>query len=171
MTDKNLYIYNKESKELIKKSIKKEFIKNNKVFDLNNLSGKLNEIFKRLKINTKLFKTKITILLSRKLTPAEIFCYKSTFNEVQNIQYQIVYEEDILIDKKEVIIWDNILNVQEELINVNDTEKLITSLKNKKIILVGVSDKLEEIKEKLLKVPVNSLLEYENSEAILFIRA
>lgn len=173
LTDFNIYIYNKKTKEFIKEKISNNIIKNNKIYNTEKAIKELNKIFSKYKINTNLFKTKIIFLISKALNPAELFCFKYVFNEITNINYKIVYEEECIKEKNEIIIWGNLISLpfNQKTLEITDNKDLKKYLKNKKCLLIGNSDNLEEVKEKIFEITSHSILEYENSDTIIFERA
>jgi len=167
MTDRHVYLYNHQTKELSKEPIPSKTIKNLKIYNV----PKAIKILAKLtdKIGYSLFKTKINILVSNKLTPAEYFLYDYVARHVPNIKYRFIKEESLLENKKEIIIWDEYLTINGVLTNVKQTSNYNKRL-SKECILIGISDKYNEIQEKLSKPFKTTFLEYETGEVTLFER-
>ena len=170
LTDKIIYIFHIKKKQLTEIEIKKNIIKENKVYDPKKLINLLNKILKENLINNKLFKTKIYLLLNKNLNPSENFCFKYVFNNILNINYKIIYEENLLKEKNELILWEDYLYFKSKLININDKNAIKKDLENKNYILIGNSSNWEKYKQSLEDNLKNEILEYENSHTILFER-
>lgn len=130
----------------------------------------MNKIFKELIINNKLFKTKITFLLSKTLSPAELFCFEYVFNSVLNIKYQIKTDEELLKEENEIILWEDMLYLKSDVFFINNIETLKLNLLEEKYILIGNSSNWLGYKEKLEKELNPKIYTYENSHTILFER-
>lgn len=134
------------------------------------MENSLNKILKENLINNKLFKTKIYLLLSKRTSPAELFCFEFVFNNLLNINYKIIYEETLLKEKNEIIMWEDYLYTDSKSYSINDKDLIKKNLTSKNYILIGNSSNWDEYKTNLENNLGGKLLEYENSKTILFER-
>ena len=134
------------------------------------MENSLNKILKENLINNKLFKTKIYLLLSKMTIPAELFCLEFVFNNLLNINYKIIYEETLLKEKNEIIMWEDYLYTDSKSYSINDKDLIKKNLTSKNYILIGNSSNWDEYKTNLENNLGGKLLEYENSKTILFER-
>ncbi len=158
LTDENIYVYNKKTKKLYTKEIKKNIIKENKIYDISKIIKQLRIIFFKTK---GLLKPKVKVLISKHLSPAEKYLFKKTFSEIPNINYKLVTENKLLESKKEIIIWGDIIYLKKP---IKITEEILKTLNRN--IAIGISNTFDSIKNNF-----DYIYEYENSDKILFIRA
>ncbi|MDD2504773.1 MAG: hypothetical protein PHF21_00700 [Bacilli bacterium] len=169
MTDKKIYIYNKKTKDLqIKKNIEK-LIKDNCIYDVKKTIKYLNNVVNREVINNKLFKIRIYFMISKNISPSELYCFKEVFKNVVNIKYEILFEEDFLNNSEEIIIWNEIIYLKYESFSVF-SKKIKKTLCDKKYILIGDSDNFAKFKKRLENITNTKIMEYENRKTILFER-
>lgn len=150
---------------MIKENLNSNIIKNNKIYNVKKAIKEINYFFRKNKINVGLFNTKVKFLISNKNTPAEIFCFKTVFNEIININYKIIFEETLIKNKKEIILWENLLNIP----NINNSLEIKENiLEDNQYIIMGCSDYWVE---NINILNNENILQYENSKTILFDRA
>lgn len=168
MTDDNIYFYQAKEQSLVKEPIMANIIHELKIYNVKKAIKLLETFFNKHKVNEGLLKTKIYIIVSKTFSPAELFLFEHIFKALMNIKAVIIFEEDLIKDKKEVIIWDNYLNLikQKRIINLAE----INELEIKDIILIGISEHYQKYKDDLTKKMKINILEYENSDTILFER-
>ena len=148
----------------------KDIIKENKIYSINKAISALNDIFKMLKINNKMTKVKIIFLISKSLTPSEIFCFESVQKELLNTNSQNIFEEELIREPEEILIIEKSVYVKNLLI---DIDKIDSNTKNKfqsSKILVGISNDWNTSKKNLENKIKKKLMEYENFQTILFER-
>ena len=121
-------------------------------------------------MNNSLIKKTQTFLIDSSFTPVEIFALEHCLKETEGIKFKLLKEEE-LADKKSLILWGDNLNIvqNKEVINIKDINKI--KLKQSGYIIYGISDSIEEYKKMLSDTFKIEILEYENSETILFERA
>ena len=124
-------------------------------------------------MNEGLLKNNISILISKTFSPAEIFLFEYALKEIINIKYKLVFEEDLIKEKPALIIWDNYLNIVDKgvVIHSDNLSQFKNTLLNQEYYLFGLGEHYENIKLLITKVSKAKVLEYENSDMILFERA
>lgn len=163
-TDEKITLFNKKRKKIIEEEIPNNLIVKNKIYDFVKLEDTIYKIINKNNIIKNFFKTEIKILVYEKITPAEEYLYKKLFDSISNVNVKLVFVNNLLdgdnhifVCGKEIYYQQNIL---KELVN-----------RDNEYILVGNSDKLELIKDKLIKRFKINILLYENSNTILFEKA
>ena len=159
-TDNYIKIYNPKNKKLIKEPIEQGVIKNNKIYDYLKLVSILNKVLYKHRLVNSLFRVKVKILIYEKMSPSEIYLFKNLFRFTSNVITEIV-NVNRYFKGNYLLVSDNI---------VYENNKVLKKLKDNDYILVGNSDNFEEIKlfiEKKYKV---NILEYENSDTIIYER-
>lgn len=159
LTDNYILIYNKKKKILKIENIPANIIKDNKIYDFQKLLIIMNKIFVKNKLNDSFFKTKIYVLIYEKLSPSEIFLIKSLFKNM-NISYIKIVHASSILQNNIIFISGNNLYYKDQ--------KLIFLKPKDNYILVGYNNNLNKIKEELIKKYKINILEYENSNTILF---
>lgn len=159
LTDKYILIYNKKNKCLNKEIMPDNIIKNNKIYDYQKLLIIINKICLKYKINESFFKTKIYVLIFEKLSPSEIFLIKSLFKNINNSNIKIVHATSL--------ISDNVIFNSGEYLYYKDQK--LNKINNKDTyILAGYCINIDKVKKSLIKKYKINILEYENSNTILF---
>ena len=122
-------------------------------------------------MNEGIFKLNLNILINNNFTPTDIFVLEYILTKLANVKYKIIKEESLLKDKNTIIIWNDYLNFveKEQFTNIKEMKNINIILK-KNNILVGISPNLEKNKKILEEYFKINILEYENSETILFER-
>ena len=157
-TDKEIKIYNQKKKCLIKEPIPERVIVNNKIYDYLKLVGVLNKIVNKYKVINTLFRIRVKLLLFEKMTPSELYLCKSAFKSVSNIAVDIInvyryFDSNYLFVSGNIIYFEN---------------KPLKLLKKGEYVLVGNADNYKEIRTKLIKKYKVNILEYENSDMIIY---
>ena len=158
LTDDYINIYNKKTKELISVSINSNIIVKNRIYDYLKLVHILNDIVNKYKVINSIFKTKIAILNFEDSSPSENYLRKNLFKKIINVNAKIINTFEIL-DDNHIFISGN-YSYYKGKINYN--------LNKKKYIVVGNSPIKDNIKNDLKKNNKIKLLEYENSNTILY---
>ena len=151
LTDDYINIHNKKTKELISVSINSNIIVKNRIYDYLKLVHILNDIVNKYKVINSIFKTKIVILNFEDSSPSENYLRI-------NVNAKIINTFEIL-DDNHIFISGN-YSYYKGKINYN--------LNKKKYIVVGNSPIKDNIKNDLKKNNKIKLLEYENSNTILY---
>lgn len=157
-TDKEIKIYNQKKKILIKEMIPEKIIVDNKIYDYLKLVNILNKTLNKYKIINTLFRVHVKLLLFEKMTPSEIYLCKSAFKNISNIAVDVVnvyryFDNNYLFVSGDIIYFEN---------------KPLKTLKKREYVLVGNSNDYDDIREKLIKKYKINLLEYENSDMIIY---
>lgn len=157
-TDKEIKIYNQKKKVLIKEMIPEKIIVDNKIYDYLKLVQVLNKIVSKYKIINTLFRINVKLLLFERMTPSEIYLYKSAFKSVSNIVVEVInvyryFDSNYLFISGNIIYYDN---------------KPLKYLKKGEYVLVGNSNDYDSIRLKLVKRFKINILEYENSDTIIY---
>ena len=157
---------------MIAHDITSNIIKDNKVYHVKKTIKMLESIIKKYRINNSIFRKKHIFLIDNSYTPVERFALEYCLKNLESIKYELVKEEDLLNEKNALVIWDEQINIVEKskVINIKTISSLKKDLKNKNYILIGCSDRFEEHKNKLSQLLEIEILEYENSDTILFDR-
>jgi len=157
-TDASIKIYNSKSKKLIKEDIPLGVIKDNKIYDYLKLLSILNKIVNKHKLINSLFRVKVKILIFEKMSPSEIYLFKYSFKFTSNVVTEIVNVSKLF--------KGNYLLVSGNIVYMNN--KVLKKLKKCDYILIGNSDSFEDIKNSLEKKYQVRILEYENSDTIIY---
>lgn len=157
-TDNYINIYNKKTGELLNVAINSNIIVDNKIYDYLKLVNLLNEIVNKYKIINSIFKTKIIILNFEEVFPSEMFLRKNLFKKIINVNAKIINAYEIL-DDRHIFISGNVSYYKG---------KVVDKLNKKCYIVVGDSSTKDKIKNSLIKKYKIKLLEYENSNTILY---
>ncbi len=157
-TDKEIKLYNQKKNILIKEIIPEKVILNNKIYDYLKLVNILGKIVNKYKIINTLFKVNVKVLLFEKVSPSEIYLYKNAFKSISNIGVEIInvyryFDINYLFISGNIIYYDN---------------KPLKNLKKGEYVLVGNSNDYDEIRNYLVKKYKINLLEYENSDTIIY---
>ena len=173
LTDTVIYLYHQKNKCLITEDIPPNIIKNNRIYHVKKTIQTLEKIIKKNKMNNHLIRKNHIFLIDKSFSPVEIFALEYCLKALESIKYTLIKEETLIEERNALIIWQDLINIMEKakLINIKDISKEEGKLKGKNYILYGISDKFEEHKDYLSKVLEINLLEYENSDTILFERA
>ena len=99
-----------------------------------------------------------------------MFSFEFVFKNILNINYVIKYEEDLLKEKNEIILWEEQLYLKSKTFSINCKEEIITNLQNNNFILIGSSSNWANYKNDIEDIIDNKIYEYENSQTILFER-
>lgn len=158
-TDKSIKIFNKKNNMLIIEPIPPNIIINNLVYDYVKLNSLLSRIFYKYKLISSFFKIKIKVIIFEMMSPSNIFLFKNAFNNITNLNVEIVnitrYFED------------NTIFISGNKFYYN--EKPLKKLENKQeYYLVGNSNQINEIKQKLEKNYKINILIYENNNTIIY---
>ena len=157
-TDEYIKLYNKKNNLLIKEPIPLNIIVNNKIYDYLKLINILNKIVNKYKVINSLFRIKIKILIFEKLTPSEYYLFKNTFKFTTNIIVELIN-----VNK---YFKNNYLIISGNLVYSNN--KVLKKLYSKEYILIGNSDNFDLIKKNIENKYKVNLLEYENSDTIIY---
>ncbi len=157
-TDKEIIIYNKKKKSLIKELIPENIIVNNRVYDYLKLVNIINKIVNKYKVNNTLFRVNINILVFERLSPSNIYLLKNAFKSISNFKVEIInvsryFDNNYIFISGDIIYYDN---------------KVLKNIKNGSYILIGNSDHFQEYKKSLEKRYKIDILEYENSNTIIY---
>lgn len=157
-TDNYINIYNKNKMILNTIPIKSNIIVDNKIYDYLKLINIIKDIVNKYKVINNIFKTKIIILNFEEYSPSENYLRRKLFKSIMNVDAKIVniYE---LFDDKHIFISGNIIYYKG---------KSKITLKKDNYIIVGNSINYNLIKEEIIKKYKINLLEYENSNTILY---
>jgi len=168
LTDDKIYLYHQKTKNLVTENITKNIIKNNKVYHVKKTIKTLRAIIRKHKINNHILRKNHIFLIDKSFSPVEIFALEYCLKSLESIKYTLIKEETLVNDKNALIIWQNTLNVVEKgiIININKVHNI--NLKANSYVLYGISEKLEDHKKRLSETLKINILEYENSETILF---
>ena len=158
-TDNYIKIYNPKKKILIKEILPCNIIENNKVYDYLKLVVILNKIVNKYKLMNRLLRVKIKILVFEKLSPSEMYLLRNLFRFTSNVITEIV--------SVNMLFKGNYLFVSGNIVYVNN-EPIKGIKKNDSYILIGNSENFELIKNELEKKYKVSILEYENSDKIIY---
>ena len=157
-TDKEIKIYNQKKKTLIKEMIPEKIIVQNKIYDYLKLISVLSKIVNKHKIINTLFRVHVKLLLFEKMSPSEVYLCKSAFKSISNIAVDVVnvyryFDNNYLFVSGDVIYFEN---------------KPLEKLKKGEYILVGNGNNYDELRQRLIKKYKISILEYENSDTIIY---
>ena len=146
-------------------------VKDNKVYDVKKLIRALELACQNKKVNARLLKSKVKVLVSGALSPAERFLFEYVFSALPNIKYELIKEESLLTEKSVVLMWDDYLNIVNKnfVFNIRDLDNIKIG-KTKEFILMGVSASYAENKALIINKFKVRILEYENHETVLFER-
>ncbi len=158
LTDKEIKIYNQKKKILIKEIIPERIIVDNKIYDYLKFVNVLNKILNKYNIINTLFKVNVKLLLFEKLTPSEVYLCKSAFKSISNVSVDVIniyryFDDNYLFISGNILYFEN---------------KPLKVLKKGEYILVGNSSDYNEIREQLINKYKIKLLEYENSDMIIY---
>lgn len=158
-TDKSIKIFNKKNNMLIIEPIPPNIIINNLVYDYVKLNSLLSRIFYKYKLISSFFKIKIKVIIFEMMSPSNIFLFKNAFNNITNLNVEIV---NITRYFK-----DNTIFISGNKFYYN--EKPLKKLENKQeYYLVGNSNQINEIKQKLENNYKINILIYENNNTIIY---
>lgn len=158
LTDKEIKIYNQKKKILIKEIIPERIIVDNKIYDYLKFVNVLNKILNKYNIINTLFKVHVKLLLFEKLTPSEVYLCKNAFKSISNVSVDVIniyryFDDNYLFVSGNILYFEN---------------KPLKVLKKGEYILVGNSSDYNEIREQLINKYKIKLLEYENSDMIIY---
>ena len=171
LTDHYIYLYHHKQQEIIKKPIARNIINGLKIYHVKKTIKVLEQLLNNLKPKT-LLRLKINFLISKNWSPAEVFLIDYVAKSLNNVKHCLLFEEDLINDKKAIIIWDDYLNIisKKMVVNLQELLKNKENIFNDQHILIGLSDKFDYYQEELNKAFKIPVLTYENSDRILFER-
>ncbi len=157
-TDKEIKIYKTKKKILIKEMIPEKIIVNNKIYDYLKLVSILNKILVKYKIVNTLFRIHVKVLVFEKMSPSEIYLFKNAFKSITNAVVEIInvyryFDSNYIFISGETLYYGN---------------KKLDNLKKGEYVLVGNSDNYENVRDYLIKKYKVKILEYENSNTIIY---
>ncbi len=157
-TDKEIKIYKTKKKILIKEMIPEKIIVNNKIYDYLKLVSILNKILVKYKIVNTLFRIHVKVLVFEKMSPSEIYLFKSAFKSITNAVVEIInvyryFDSNYIFISGDTLYYGN---------------KKLDNLKKGEYVLVGNSDNYESVRDYLIKKYKVKILEYENSNTIIY---
>ena len=158
ITDKCINIYNQKKKELNKEIIPQNIIVNNKIYDFIKFVKELEKIVYKYKVINNLFKVKVTVIIFEKLNPSEEYLIKLAFNKVANINAQIIYVNQYF-ENNYIFISGDLLYIHNHILN---------HLNKGTYILIGNSLNYFDYIKKLTNKYKVKILEYENSNTIIY---
>ena len=157
-TDKEIKIYKTKKNILIKEMIPEKIIVNNKIYDYLKLVSILNKILVKYKIVNTLFRIHVKVLVFEKMSPSEIYLFKNAFKSITNAVVEIInvyryFDSNYIFISGETLYYGN---------------KKLDNLKKGEYVLVGNSDNYENVRDYLIKKYKVKILEYENSNTIIY---
>ncbi len=158
LTDQEIIIYDKKRKKLIKEIISERIIVDNKIYDYLKFVKVLNNIILKNRIIKSIFRIKIKILIFEECSPSEIYLIKKAFNSISNFDTQIVYINRYFEDNTIFISGKNLYY----------KNKVLKNIKKGEYVLIGNTNDYDYLKKTLTNKFKIELLEYENSNTIIY---